>query len=265
MTMENERDRLANNVGESNSHWDSVAETWFKDMTKILTDRKHIILLLVLIIMVATVTAILLNHEWQVFLFTTNENRFQWVGITAAAAGIGICINAIQARKKYKADLISKSRIDWIAQTKPVLSEFMVLSSKSIVLLTEIKRWEMTYISGNPDNEDNQITFKNYSDKIDNYNELNEQLQRVRRHIIMSFSDADDNEQIVSKITAIDDVREGYLGFLNTVDDPDVFEQITDSNMLEGNSIHMNRLIEDLMNESRDYFKNEWDRAKRGE
>ena len=54
-----------------------------------------------------------------------DNGHFPWIGISAAAAGIGIFIQAIDNKRKIRLELIIKNHNNWIEMMKPKVVEFL--------------------------------------------------------------------------------------------------------------------------------------------
>lgn len=200
------------------------------------------------------------HPNWQIFLFVTDNGRFQWLGLSAAAAGIGLLINAIDNRRKFRADLISKSRIAWIPDTKKLLSEFLTLSASCMVQRATTKEHQLQYEL----DVNNVEKYQQCEEQINKYNDINNKLQITRRALLMTFSEASDNEELVLKITAIDDTRSD---FITLVDNIKKFDELENFKSMGGYKVQTNTiqtLIDEIIPMARDYFKTEWEKAKSG-
>ena len=63
--------------------------------------------------------------NWFRFFFITEDNKFNWIVATTIIAALTLIWNIWFSRRKYTAELISKSRIEWINSTKPIVSRYI--------------------------------------------------------------------------------------------------------------------------------------------
>lgn len=219
--------------------------------------------IIAIIVLVIIVAWNLIKHpSWQTFLFVTDNGRFQWLGLSAAAAGIGLLINAIDNRRKLKADLISKSRIAWIAETKHLLSEFLSLSALCMSQKVTTKSYEMDYMYAKK--KDKREFKQDYLKQMTLFNDLNMSLQTTRRSLIMSLSESDDNAIIAKKIEEIDSVRMTFIKQLYGIKNIDAYNVFMDNDSADKGIKKMESLIVEITPLGTAYFKSEWEKAKTG-
>lgn len=180
-------------------------------------------------------------------LFFTDKGYFNWIAITGIIA-IGTFIWTIWFNnKKYRADLISKTRIDWMNQVRPLYAQYiaavphyMFLYNKAMVdgdkrateVLTEqmdeIKRlyYELNlYI---PDNDSNKIIL-------------------------------DDINRLWNELTYIGDYYD--YGIINNL----FASRINKSSYESVVDKYVSGLINRSSTDGSKYFKNEWEKIKKGQ
>lgn len=86
--------------------------------------KKYWFIYLLIFLFIAFVVVCLFNREFYLYLFDSPDHKFQWVGATSIIAIITLAVNAWDNRRKFKADLISKSRIAWIENVRRTVAEF---------------------------------------------------------------------------------------------------------------------------------------------
>ena len=89
---------------------------------------RNLLLLLLLFSIGGNLFQFFLRHEFDnivKILFINKDNEFQWAGVTALIAIISLLATAITTIRKNRADLVSKSRIDWIQKVKAIIAEYL--------------------------------------------------------------------------------------------------------------------------------------------
>lgn len=188
-------------------------------------------------------------------------------------------------QKKIDADIISKSRMQWIGETKSLTSDFMNDSAFLLATITLFceKSWQVEkYIE-----EHNRLGRENktppnkkkYEDlgklidivdqqQVNNSDALNKYQEKVHRNrllIKLQFSDNVENNLIVEKVEKItEDIRSfaliiGWSQFSSFAEKEDL---VNKSRKLREDKQNE---IEELVNILRDYYKKEWEKVKNGE
>ncbi|MGX4686181.1 hypothetical protein JNUCC83_04690 [Vagococcus sp. JNUCC 83] len=184
-------------------------------------------------------------------------------------------------QKKINADLISKSRIKWIDDTKKLTSEYITDSTN---LFTEIHAaifLEKNYYQKSLENKDNKEMFEldplTMSIKNDIgrrkiiQNELMEKLILKSTLIRLQFSDNDENNKVVDEVMSSISVGKKFINEISSLDTfkRSDLENITIFSEYEKLIVQLNQenyqRLEKLTNLLREYFKNEWEKAKLGE
>ncbi|EMF0589537.1 TPA: hypothetical protein QFP75_001209 [Enterococcus faecium] len=199
-------------------------------------------------------------------------------------------------QKKIDADIISKSRMHWIDNTKDIASEFLINSLRIVTLnamlvdkFTSIKKWSeveqkniLIMEDENSNFEDKDIAI-NFNKKIKKMkadqkesiskinNEINDLMYRASKDytlLLLNFSKNDENNSIINSIRDINNdlrrVTRELKESENPVGDEVVYWiKIKDKVTHEKSSI--NKKVEQLTVDLRDYYKKEWEKVKAGE
>lgn len=173
--------------------------------------------------------------------FFNKDGDFQWLAITGLAAVGTFLFTSINTARKNKADLVAKSRIEWIQEVRGLMAIF----------LGDIPVYNYSLIRYN----------KTSSNDTKFFNEINEiliKIQGTENLLLLHLSSNTDNNQIIDCIKACAKLPSDLKEILIIEDDKMKKEQIETFKKKE--SIMLNN----LMIISRDYFKREWEIAKKG-
>lgn len=59
------------------------------------------------------------------FLFVTDKNKMNWIGLTGIIAIAGLIYNFYDGRRRFRGDIRSKSRIDWMKNVRPLVANYV--------------------------------------------------------------------------------------------------------------------------------------------
>lgn len=183
-----------------------------------------------------------------------SNGNFNWISVTALAAVGAIIFAWINNNKSIKANLVSKSRIEWIQEVRRVSVEFLDVCHNVTSLISVIKSSESGSIE--PPNgviATARITFNEEKGQYaEVYNEdrkyLIEEKSKVKKFgslltLYLGPDSSNNNEFIVYLIECI---------ILCISENDKIFEQ---------GKVNVEDMISDLKNILRVYFKVEWKRS----
>lgn len=198
---------------------------------------RNLLLLLLLFSIGGNLFQFFLRHEFDnivKILFINKDNEFQWAGVTALIAIISLLATAITTIRKNRADLVSKSRIDWIQKVKAIMAEYL----KDVHYYPYLfKLYKEPYAS--VDNPKIKIELDELAKKIEENHYL----------LLLNLSDNDDNKEL-------NDCIINCVTWINSM------EKQWEINKYK--FYYKDTVVSNLTRVSRDYFKREWDRAKKG-
>ncbi len=59
------------------------------------------------------------------FLFVTDKNKMNWIGLTGIIAIAGLIYNLYDGRRRFRGDIRSKSRIDWMKTVRNLVAQYL--------------------------------------------------------------------------------------------------------------------------------------------
>lgn len=198
----------------------------------------------------------------------------------------------IMEQKKIDADIISKSRMHWIDNTKDIASEFLVDALKATAITKlSIEKLKEIYIYRDIEFENGEKLKIEETDKKQDYlaiddtvkrqiktlkefhhdnsieiNRLSNDINKNYTLLTLNFSDNDENRKIINSIDKINDDIRRFIRVSNDLqklgNQIDWDEKIKDAKAT-------NKIINDEVNKLtiilRDYYKKEWEKVKAGE
>lgn len=162
------------------------------------------------------------------FLFINKDGRFEWGGLTSMLAIVSLIGTFIITLNKNKADLISKSRIEWLQETKKLTSEY-------ISSFYSVRRCIKKRSKAKTKEEADEI----YTKQVEAFNIMNEKFILLK----INFIDNEDHKEIIK---CIDDIKK----YVNKR-----YELKNDRTAIAARNLAIS---------SSAYFKREWDKAKKG-
>lgn len=169
---------------------------------------------------------------WDVF-FIDKDVKFQWAGITAVIAIISLSTTVLITVNKNKADLVSKSRIEWLQNAKELTSKY----------LSAFYKHQYEAISYYELKSNKSKNTELINEKFKAMNEAMEEILSINFLLIINFSENLDHEEILN---CIGDVKNYALDIKQMYDE----------------KIPINMIVaENLVKSSRAYYKREWNKA----
>lgn len=172
--------------------------------------------------------------------FVDGSGKFAWIGLTSIMAIVTLLLNAIDSRRRFRADLISKSRIDWMKQVRPIVAKYYAMSRKYIFDITDSK----------PELTDSEL------------NENLATIETLHNELLLYIPDNPSNNQLLVPIakvwTAVSEASSFKLS-----SGEDIGYRINRKLGLS-RYVSYSRYFDTAAKDGSKYFKTEWDKAKIG-
>lgn len=256
--------------------WEVAAE-WGKIWKKSNTNKKWIVSIkliakiVIIICLIGYLLIIALNmrgiqsNQLIQFLFVTEKNKFNWIGITSVLAIISLTFTAWDSRRKLKADVVSKSRVQWINSVRPLVAKFLVNSKYYMTYYIDIQIQSENLKIANNDFKQYETGAKQEEsqreiiiDKKNKINELLRETENIFNEIKLNLPEdkSGDNATLMKSINVVyDELKNIKNNYKNAKNDGEE-KQLSDRVITE---------INNVVSVGSSYFKNEWERAKKGE
>lgn len=198
------------------------------------------ILIGILVLVAIIHTKVVMDNYRQVIscLFFDKENKFNWIGITSILAIVTLTFNAWDRRRQFRADLVSKSRIEWIKQIRPIISDYLNDAVEYIYETRQVKSYE-----------ENNADKKRIHEEITKKNNVYTSFNKNYTLLMLIIPTNSSNIKIIAPIKEI----RLFIAKL------DITKIEKDEMTLKAGS-----LVENSIQTINEYLKNEWERAKKG-
>lgn len=175
------------------------------------------------------------------FLFVTENGKMNWIGLTGIIAVFGLFYNLYDGRRRFRGDILSKSRIDWMKSVRPLLARYT----------TDISNYLFLYHKFIVDDE-----------PADELNKLMRDIRTEYYELLLYIPNNDSNRLLLKNINLL------FYELNNT---PKYYDYgIRHGEFYDGSSYetvvdkYVSDLIEQTIREGSAYFKKEWVIAKSG-
>lgn len=195
---------------------------------------------------------------------------------TGGAAFIGVLLSAFVKsfndarinKKRIKADLVAKSRIEWIQEVRKLTAEFITLSTNTVLVHKRIinskstkdeSKWIEEFYNNTEELANKQNLLKLYLPKYKTKKSYLPKYITKKKFVDIN----EDNSGVKMNLSNerynyyIDEIR-NYISILNYEKE----EQKLDESILENKAENVFYANEELSNYSSTYLKNEWEKAK---
>lgn len=184
------------------------------------------------------------------FLFVTDKNKMNWIGLTGIIAIAGLIYNLYDGRRRFRGDIRSKSRIDWMKTLRPLIANYV----------TDISNYMYFYYLLKTEKDE---TRKQRLNEV-----LTERMRLIRSEyyqINLYVPKNDSNKLILDNV----DLLYGELHNIGPYYDYGLMHSKIGSVEQTNYGIVVDEYISNLINktvkDSSEYFKKEWEKAKQGD
>ena len=183
------------------------------------------------------------------FLFFTDKNKMNWIGLTGIIAIAGLLYNLYDGRRRFRGDIVSKSRIDWMKSVRPLIANY-VTNVSNYIYLYHMHQEEVNVEKKNKINKqltEKMALIRSQYYQITLYVPKNDSNLLILKNVNLIYGE-------LSSIGQYYDygISKGY--FFNSEQTP--YEEVVDE--------YISDLFMKTIEDGSKYFKQEWETAKIG-
>lgn len=224
--------------------------------------KKYWFIYLLIFLFIAFVVVCLFNREFYLYLFDSPDHKFQWVGATSIIAIITLAVNAWDNRRKFKADLISKSRLEWINDVRSRTASFIeACYEEDCEKTNEYGSLLRLHFSYDQKNQENAFSKAKNEDEIVINEKLLKKLMSKKnnnnKNVLINSYINNMGRLILEK--EVPDLKKKYQN-------KKIFKIAFDGSIKEHKKVNIwGIFLSNFIEIIRLYLKIEWERAKKGE
>lgn len=185
---------------------------------------------------------------WQM-LFFTKEGRFNWLSVTSIIAIVTFIWSFIYNRKKLKADLVSKARIDWMNQVRPLLAEYLAAVPKYMYMY-------------------NKVTLDHDEDTRSALDDKMDEIKRLYYELNLYIPTNDSNKVVLKDMELLWGELDNITSYYNYGVQKNLFGCKENNYKHSDYETEVDKYISGLINKAAvdgsKYFKKEWEKVKAG-
>lgn len=185
--------------------------------------------------------------------FVDKDGKFIWLGATSIITVITLGVNAWDNRRKFKADLVSKSRIEWMNTVRPYISDYYENFNQYVYEY-------MLFMNSIPGSDE----------RAERNEALTKRMHKIKKayyNIKLYVPNSKSNKKLLKNI----ELTWYELGYIGPYFEYGFnFRKIIRNEQMQTNYSkivieYVSNLSKEGIEEASKYFKEEWEKAKRGE
>lgn len=182
-------------------------------------------------------------------LFLTDKGYFNWVAITSLIAIVTFIWTVWFYNKKYRADLISKARIDWMSEVRPLFAEY----------LAAVPKYMFMY---------NKATLDHDKDAAAALDDKMDEIKRLYYELNLYIPNNDSNKIVLRDIELLWGELSNIIRYYNYGSKRNLFGCKANNYKRSNYETEVDKYISGLINKTAidgsKYFKDEWEKVKSG-
>lgn len=180
--------------------------------------------------------------------FLTNEGQFNWISVTALIAICTFIWSVWFNHRKLKADLISKSRIEWMTKVRDLYAEYIKYFG---IYRYDYDQYVMENNGSNEHLSEEMSNIRKLYYKLKLYIPDNDSNVLLLRNIELIWSELSYIQDFYNRGRIHGWIASTRLGLFSSS-----YEMVTNQ--------YLDNLILDAVRDGSEYFKKEWDKVKQG-
>lgn len=217
-----------------------------------------------------------LNIDWEKvanFLFIDKDNKFQWIGVSAVFAVVVFFFNTSWEHHKLNAEIKSKSRIQWMNTVREYIVDYTIAAQDLDLALRKMLAYKARHEvqrTGELTNEEGfVISIEDYESELTARNDVvnlsSRAVSKTRGLLMLYITNSKSERALVKNIQDLADYLQVARSKVGSYKEGTQIEGQHPNDYAETLQKDIENRINLLTETARDYMKNEWERAKKGQ
>lgn len=196
-------------------------------------------------------------------IYLVMYKKISWEGMIALASIATIILNWWLGNKQIKANIVSKSRMEWITRNKQISADYIRDSNLIMASLVNFYSLAIKYESSNYEKHQEIISAQILT-TLNSINDMQNEMLKNKSLLSLEFSATNEHKEILGLINEISEVARKEVKLSSEAQNKLLLELEEKNKELIQVNDKISEDVGSLTQHLGDYYKREWEKVKRG-